>query len=131
MRIIYYQCEVVNRQLKLKRLLSVYLVTIMILMLSACAGQSAMETTSGNGGDNRSQYDTVSDVFSMDDTNNDGYLDRQEFVKFQANPEIMRLRNRVSGMHNTPFLFEEIDENGDEHISRQEMQRAVLPQANH
>ena len=68
------------------------------------------------------KYATVYDVFSRHDTNSDGYLDRHEFLQFQQDPEISKIRTRIAeNGHANPLLFEEIDEDHDERISLNEM----------
>lgn len=111
---------------KRKQLSTSLLVMIITVLLSACAGQSSKGDSSSSGDDNRNLYDTVSDAFSMHDSNNDGNLDRQEFIQFQQDPAIVRLSSQgVSSLDNRPGVFEEMDENGDGNVSLQEIRTAI------
>jgi hypothetical protein len=68
------------------------------------------------------KYSTIYDAFSRYDTNSDNLLDRHEFSQFQLDPEVVALRERIPEASRTiPLLFEEIDEDGDERISLDEI----------
>ena len=115
----------------MKPIVSFCVMITFALLMVACAGGLSPHNSRAVSSQSNNHYDTVSDAFSMHDTNNDGFLDRHEFVQFQQDPGIIRLSNRVSGLRNAPLLFEEIDENGDDRISRQEMRVAVSPRLSH
>lgn len=71
---------------------------------------------------NNSKYSTLYDAFSRYDTNSDNLLDRHEFSQFQLDPEVIAFRERIPEASRTiPMLFEEIDEDGDERISLDEI----------
>ncbi|MDH3353729.1 MAG: EF-hand domain-containing protein [Chromatiales bacterium] len=58
-------------------------------------------------------------VYSVHDTDKDGYLDRVEFEKFA---EIKRKRSRNSNS----WVFDTVDTDGDSKISEQEMVNALI-----
>jgi Ca2+-binding EF-hand superfamily protein len=67
-------------------------------------------------------YTTIYDAFSRYDTNSDNLLDRHEFHQFQQDPEIVAFRERIpEAARSRPLLFDEIDEDGDERISLNEI----------
>lgn len=114
----------------LKRTITSCLSLALALLLYACATEPSPHNLPAADGHNTKRYSNIHDAFSMHDTNNDGYLDRQEFTQLQQDPEIIKLRKKIPEVRNMPFLFEEIDENGDDRISMQEMVIAI-PRAPH
>jgi len=58
-------------------------------------------------------------TYSVYDTDRDGYLDRQEFIPFAKSRE-------RKGQPNDFWRFENIDRNGDEKVSEQEMVDALI-----
>jgi Ca2+-binding EF-hand superfamily protein len=101
--------------------------SVMALLMSACATQSAQHHGTLEPGQKNKNHITVYESFSMYDTDNNGYLDRQEFHRLQLDPEIVRLRQRIPVVRDSPFLFEEVDESGDERISQEELMMIVFP----
>ena len=57
----------------------------------------------------------------------DGYLDQIEFTQMQDDPAIVKIRKLIKEVKETPLLFNEVDENGDEKISLEELTRTVTP----
>lgn len=73
-------------------------------------------------------YTTIYDAFSTHDTNADGYIDDHEFVQFQTDPEIVRIRKSIPELDSEgPLLFVEIDENEDGLINIREMTTITQP----
>ena len=58
-------------------------------------------------------------TYSVYDTDRDGYLDRQEFTPFAKSRE-------RKGRPNNFWRFENVDRNGDERVSEQEMVNALI-----
>jgi Ca2+-binding EF-hand superfamily protein len=100
-------------------------IAVATLLLTACASSAPTPEKSKEKSKmdrNNPQYTTVYDAFSRYDTNTDMFLDRHEFYQFQQDPEIIAFRERIPEAARTiPMLFEEIDENGDDRISLDEI----------
>ncbi|KPJ93796.1 MAG: hypothetical protein AMJ53_06525 [Gammaproteobacteria bacterium SG8_11] len=91
--------------------------TILLVLLVGCAEAPPAKTKSS-----KPEYTTIYDVFSRYDTNTDNFLDQHEFHQFQQDPEIIAFRERIPEAARTiPLLFEEIDEDGDDRISLDEI----------
>lgn len=91
--------------------------TVILAMLTSCTQTPPVKTKS-----DKPEYTTIYDVFSRFDTNSDNLLDRHEFHQFQQDPKIIAFRERIPEASRTiPLLFDEIDENGDERISLDEI----------
>ncbi len=94
-------------------------VILAVVFLTSCAQSPPTNAKSERS---KSKYTTIYDVFSRYDTNSDNFLDRHEFHQFQQDPEIIAFREKIPESARTiPLLFEEIDENGDERISLDEI----------
>ena len=102
----------------------------LVLLLGACASKKTIEIGDPSlpSPDENPNYSTIHDAFTRYDTNGDGYLDRHEYSQLQQDPEIQRIRKAiVEIVESGPYLFEEIDENGDEQISLEELTRMIQP----
>ena len=91
-------------------------------IIAACGSSPSVPPDSSGVDRDNPKYITIYDVFSRYDTNTDSFLDRHEFNQFQLDPAIIAFRKKIPESTRTiPFLFEEIDEDGDERISLTEI----------
>lgn len=102
------------------------LALVIALCVASCAPTPPAETPMDRNNPpidrNNPKYSTIYDAFSRYDTNSDNLLDRHEFSQFQLDPEVVALRERIPEASRTiPLLFEDIDEDGDERISLDEI----------
>lgn len=72
-------------------------------------------------------YGNIHDVFSTYDNDGNGYLDQQEFFQLQNDPFIIKSRQKIPEMQRSPLIFEEIDENGDNQLSLEELTATIFP----
>jgi len=95
--------------------------TLLCLGLTLISGNALSDITK--------QKPTSPKVFSVHDTDKDGYLDKSEYLSFiekksQRNSKNKRQKNRKV----KPFTFEEIDLSADGKISMDEMIIAITKQ---
>lgn len=106
------------------------LIIVLTFLLAACASKRSYEIgdPSLTSPAEHQHYLTIHDAFSRHDTNADGYLDRHEYAQLQQDPEILRVRRAITEMvESGPYMFEEVDENGDGLISLTELTVIIQP----
>ena len=113
----------------MNKLSKIFLLGI-LLTLVACASKRTVEIGDRSlaSPEENQHYLTIHDAFSRHDTNGDGFLDRHEYAQLQQDPAIVRVRRAIAEIVDSgPFMFDEIDENGDEQISLTELTVIIQP----
>ncbi|HEY5604875.1 MAG TPA: EF-hand domain-containing protein [Gammaproteobacteria bacterium] len=112
---------------KLIKLPGIALVS-MVLLSCAAKGTQEIGDTSLESPETKQHYKTIYNAFTRHDTDGDGFLDAHEFAQLQTDPNIINLRQKIAELANTPlWLFNEIDDDGDEKISYTELTVVVQP----
>ena len=95
---------------------------ITTLGITACGSSPPAASATNQVDMHDPKYTTIYDAFSRYDTNSDSLLDKYEFTQFQLDPAVIAFRAKIPEAQRTiPLLFEEIDENGDERLSLEEI----------
>ncbi|WP_455223552.1 EF-hand domain-containing protein [Kaarinaea lacus] len=105
-------------------------ITVVSLVLVSCAAKRSHEIgdPSVASPETQQHYQTIYDAFSRHDTNNDGFLDEHEFAQLQTDPNVVRMRQRISELADSgPLMFSEVDEDGDGRISENEITVIIQP----